>query len=298
MKNAAAKDKQYSLEALRALKTFAEPGAYAMPAENRDADERVLLVYSARNGFQNPIASIRSDVARQLQQRDLIGTADDPRKLVISSAGLGALRRALARNEPFLAQHQSRVLKTVEDGESKRKAIVNEAESPLAWLRGRLDKDRKPMIDDAQFRAGERLRADFTRAQMEPRVTAKWDAVASSRRERRGSANDAQMLSDTALAARQRVERALQAVGPDFASILLDVCCFLKGMEETEKQNGLPQRSGKIVLKLALNALARHYGMIAPEPVSLAMRPRIQHWGSGDYRPSIEADVSRADAHA
>ena len=52
-------------------------------------------------------------------------------------------------------------------------------ESPLAWLARRKDKDGRPLISDAEFSAGEKLRADFWFAQMTPRVTANWSLLLS-----------------------------------------------------------------------------------------------------------------------
>ncbi len=276
----------YSRDVLRLLMKLAEKGAFL--TVSRQGEGRV---FSAGGGMKPH--NVSAEALCALMRNELLAPGSEPGQWVISPAGRAALRRSLARNEPFREQHEERAVKPINPRGDGPIAIVNEAESPLAWLRRRTDRAGKPLIDDAQFRAGERLRADFTRAGMEPRLTANWDAVASSRRERRGSAARSS-IRDSALEARQRLHAALDAVGPDFAGVLLDVCCFLKGLEDAERENGWPQRSGKIVLRLALNALARHYGLLnAPSRLG-GSRRSVFHWGSSDYRPAITPD---ADGH-
>ncbi len=165
----------------------------------------------------------------------------------------------------------------------------NLAESPLAWLARRKDKDGQPMLTDAEFDAGEKLRADFWFAQMTPRTTANWSLLLSGGGGR-GAPDIGPDIRDSVIAAHQRVKRALAAVGPDLAGVLIDVCCHLKGLEASEKQSGWPQRSGKIILQIALRQLARHYGMLPPVIADKEDRPvQVRHWGSGDYRPQIDA---------
>src|SRR3989337_29754 len=74
----------------------------------------------------------------------------------------------------------------------------------------------------------------------------------------------------------------------EVAGVLVDICCELKGLEDAEKENGWPQRAGKVVLQIALTRLARHYGVIKddkPKPAGRGLR----HWGSEDYRPTLDA---------
>ena len=131
----------------------------------------------------------------------------------------------------------------------------NPAESPLAWLARRQGKDGRTMVDAAQFQAGERLRADFTRANLTPRVTSRWSEVSG--------AGTPEAFTDMVLAAKLRVARALTTVGPELSGVLLDVCCFLKGLETVERERGWPARTAKVVLCLALDRLAAHYGITA-----------------------------------
>ena len=101
-------------------------------------------------------------------------------------------------------------------------------------------------------------------------------------------------MSDNIVAARARAQMALKAVGPELSVILIDVSCYLKGLESLEKASGWPQRSGKIVLQIALQRLARHYGIIRDGGAGAASDrvARVNHWGASDYRPRIEPNES------
>ena len=161
---------------------------------------------------------------------------------------------------------------------------INLNESPIGWLARRRDKSGEPMISSEQFAAAERLRADFWFAGMSPRVTTNWAAAASGGRS--GNRMASAGMSDNALAAATRVRHAVSAVGPELASLLIDVCCHLNGLEAAERKAGWPLRSAKVVLQLALTRLARHYGLLAPvKDPARETRAHIRHWGAADYRP-------------
>jgi hypothetical protein len=123
---------------------------------------------------------------------------------------------------------------------------------------------------------------------MTPRVTASWDPTAVPERRRRGAPGFGVELEDHTVAARQRVEKALAAVGPELAGVLIDVCCHNRGLEETERSAGWPARTAKVVLQLALAGLARHYGITAPGGGAWTGRPGIRHWGAPDFRPKLD----------
>ncbi len=172
---------------------------------------------------------------------------------------------------------------------SRRNASARRREErgPLAWLHHRRDKSGQRLISREEFAAGEKLAADFHAAMLNPRVTASWSGAASSRREKRGPPGLGHEIPDRVIGAKQRFEAALQAVGKDHANLLIDVCCFEKGLTEIEKVAGWPQRSGKLVLQFALRQLARHYGLIRDEVGSSDGGGRLRHWGADDYRPEI-----------
>lgn len=162
----------------------------------------------------------------------------------------------------------------------ERSAVtVDLEESPLGWLARRRGRDGRAFVSPVQLVAGERLRADFTRAQMTPRLTADWGVVARS--STRGAPG--LTVSEAALAARQRLSRALEAAGPEFSGLLMDVCCFLKGLEQVEQERGWPSRTAKVVLSLALDRLARHYGL--SETAQGLARSRTRVWKAGDQAP-------------
>ena len=157
---------------------------------------------------------------------------------------------------------------------------LNLDESPLASLMRRKAKDGAAFLTIDEYNAGERLRADFDKALMMQRVSANWSAAVSGGR--RGAHDGLASLTDSAIAARQRLDKAFDAVGPELSGILTDICCFLKGVEQVERERQWPQRSAKLMLKAGLGSLARHYNP-APRPVSGGIR----HWGGEGYRPEI-----------
>ena len=158
--------------------------------------------------------------------------------------------------DPLRQRHLALARRDVRTDTGRTTATVDDNESPLTWLARRKGRDGAAFIDAVQFEAGERLRADFTRAQLMPRTTSNWGAAVASGRRGDGVA----AMTDLTVAARQRLRHALDAVGPEFAGLLFDVCCFLKRLEDIERERRWPLRSAKVVLQLGLDRLARHYG--------------------------------------
>lgn len=253
-----------SAQARKALKFLGTSGASLVHGDTQDGS---FLRLEARQmaGDKRRQLLVEAAALAGLKRQGLIREAPDG-AVRLSTDGRMYLRRVLSSgSEEFQAQHQARVrVKAPVPGVTGEDALitVNLAESPLAWLARRKDSHGKAMLSAEQVEAGERLRADYTFAAMMPSIAGGWRTEAGpGRNTGRGPAGPE--VSDSVLAARLRVERALEATGRGLGGVLVDVCCLLKGLETVERERGWPVRSAKVVLGIGLSTLAAHYGMTA-----------------------------------
>lgn len=130
----------------------------------------------------------------------------------------------------------------------RRTVTINLRESPIAWLHAR------GHLDDRQFDAGERLRADYERAQLSASVTMRWDAVRVD-----GGGGDGLTPTERQIAAKDRFDAAMREAGRGLNDILWRVVCGCESLPEAEKGLGWPVRSGKLVLGIALDRVAHFY---------------------------------------
>lgn len=197
--------------------------------------------------------------------------------LTLRPEGAAHLRRALHPEAQYATQHRDLERRILRHGD-ERAVLVNEAESPLARLYLRKDAKGRSWLDERQFEAGERFRRDFERGGLQPGISANWETSVGGRGRGHSAGRD---LSDFALDARRRLETAISALEPSLAGVVLDICCFLKGLEQVERERGWPPRSAKLMLRTALSSLADHYG--GPPR---RKGPQMRHWGEDGYRPS------------
>jgi hypothetical protein len=202
--------------------------------------------------------------------------------IAATASAANHLRRALVEGEDAFADQHREVVETQVEVETVRQsARRNLSESPLGAIARLKHRDGQPFLPQDAVDAGERLLADFNRGQLQPRITASWEPRLAGKGEGRRGAGG-QEIADSAMAARLRISRAIDAMGPELSGVALDVCCFGKGLELVERERQWPARSAKLMLRTALLALSRHY---APPPVR--DKGRAHHWGTDDYRPEL-----------
>jgi Domain of unknown function (DUF6456) len=147
------------------------------------------------------------------------------------------------------------VERTISEDSSNKRALrtvtINLAESPLSWLNSR------GHLTDRQMLAGEKLRGDYEAAMLGPRVTMNWENTPLSRNRRSAPAIMAD--SERMLSAKERFDEAQRALGRDLVDIAWRVICAGEGVSIAERAMAWPARSGKLVLRIALDRLADFY---------------------------------------
>ena len=275
-------------EAARIFRRLVEASSYLAKLGGYLDKSSEYGLFVSRNSHKKPVLKLKANIFEGFVANDwLVENTKD--HWHISAQGEAWLQRRLAANDPYRAQHQLNGAKNFEIAPNAvRKLTVNLTESPLGWLRHRKNADGNPLLSQEQYEAGERLRSDFEKAGMSPRITSDITApMNSSSGKRAGDAGNSVAMREAAIAAKQRFFKALDAAGADLADVLIEVCCHLKGMDEAEKQLQLPQRSGKIVLAIALTRLGQHYGLIPLQTSHHYKTTSLRHWGDDNYRPKI-----------
>ena len=229
-------------------------------------------------------------IVRSARASSLIETATDQTGCVsevLSSAGRSLLRATLTS-----APASPRTVVTG-DRRKRRGAAATVTHSgrlsPLEQLGQRRDSRGKPLLDAVQIAAAMRFAADFAHGRLQPRVTARWSAEASAPPRRRGVPGAGMELPETTAAAQARVHRAMASLGNDQTSIVVDVCCFEFGLTSVEATHHWPAGTARIVLGIALNALADHYGMRSTASAHATTR----RWDDGTATPSADAWTTR-----
>ena len=127
-------------------------------------------------------------------------------------------------------------------------------ETPLMTLARRRNKDGSYFLTRALVAAGNRFHDDFEIAQtVRPDGFSHGDWLrCASGAALSGGSEKQQLLIE-------RVAATLRDLGPELSDISLRCCCYLDGLELSEQSLGWSARSGKVVLRIALQRLKRYY---------------------------------------
>ncbi|MCR8723583.1 DUF6456 domain-containing protein [Frigidibacter sp. ROC022] len=255
-------------EALAVLRRLLEPGAVLAVAPEM---EKAVVVRDTADGRTLRTAVIERRQAEAMALREWIAPASVKgrvRRYRISSAERSALKTMLAREENAragFAEAQERFDGAAAAANGVRARAMprrgagryQAAESPVAALARRRDRDGAPFLAPELLAAAERLREDFELSQLGPRVAQNWEGILTGGVETSAAAGAGPSYGPEA--ARQRVAAALGDLGPGLGDIALRCCCHLEGLEAAERRLGWSSRSAKIVLRIALHRLRRHY---------------------------------------
>ncbi|MFV0335130.1 MAG: DUF6456 domain-containing protein [Tropicimonas sp.] len=256
-------------EARRVLRRLAESGAVLAVAHDMP---KAAVLRTMPDGSTNRTAVVDRKVAHAFALKEWIACKSTGKvaSYGITAMGRSALKRLLSEDRtsrsgfaeaamPFGDQHREWGHRIVleDDGDGRpRRVRYNMAESPVVSLSRRREKNGTPFLSPEQVTAAERLREDFELAQIGPRVAQNWERFLTGGT--RGAFGGGDPASGPE-GARDRVAKALEELGPGLGDMVLRCCCYLEGLEATEKRLGWSARSGKIVLRIALQRLASHY---------------------------------------
>jgi transposase-like protein len=256
-------EQRLSVEALRILRRLSETGALLAVAQNM---QKAIVMRNAGTRDEVRTAVVDNEIAEAMALKQWI-SCDTPGRVSryhITREGRLALNKMMAETENRASgfaeasvnfQGAPMIARPDHDEQSgKRKRIrYGSAESPVAALARRKDKNGRPFLSQDLVRAGERLREDFELSGLDKlncrTVESLTGAIATLPRQAGGPETTAC----------ERVVNALRELGPGLGDVALNCCCHLEGLEKAEKRMGWSARSGKIVLRIALQRLKRQY---------------------------------------
>ncbi|MCH2165501.1 MAG: helix-turn-helix domain-containing protein [Marinovum sp.] len=257
-------------EGTRVLRRLCESGTVLAVVPDM---EKAVVVRETSTGSTQRVAVIDRAVAQAMALKDWIACKRPGRiaRYVITATGRTVLSQMLARQESQrsaeasgLAEagstflHADPVAPGAEPtGSTTRRVRYGLAETPLSVLGRRRGRDGQPFLEPELVAAGDRLREDFELAQMGARVTQDWRKFLTGPMVASGSSGGEGPLA--ASEARARLEDALHELGPGLGDMAMRCCCLLEGLEVAEREMGWAARSGKVLLRIALQRLKRFY---------------------------------------
>ncbi|MEM9969438.1 MAG: DUF6456 domain-containing protein, partial [Pseudomonadota bacterium] len=256
-------DEQLKREACRVLGHLSDPAALLAVVADM---EKAVIVRETEGGDTTRRATLDRTVAEALAFNGWIACEDAGKilKYRITSLGRTTLGKLMAEAEMKalgMAEEQAAFgfdAQSARTGFGQRGARLQVAETPLALLSRRRDRDGRLFLTNDLVTVGERMHEDFVLTGLSARRDETWDQFLCR-------AQSEAPAAPQAARAQNRLVSALRDLGPGLGDAVLRCCCCLEGLELTEKRMGWSARSGKIVLRIALQRLKRHYAALGEE---------------------------------
>jgi len=256
-------------DATRILRALLTPGSIlAVMPDVKSA----VVVRETPDGAPRRIAVVERTVAEAMAVKDWIECTSSGKVLryVITATGRTVLGQFLAEAESNRAGFSEAQTPfdtpppaprffgdlELEPASPPRRTRKGGAQTPLQVLGRRRDKDGKPYLSAELIMVSERVRTDFELSWLGPRTAMSWEKLAGG--QGRGALGQS-CGPGRQMDAEKRLSDALKMLGPDLGEVVLITCCQQQGMEAAEARMAMPARSGKYVLRIALNMLLRHY---------------------------------------
>lgn len=237
-------------QAMRYLHELTAPTAVLVVAADM---ENAIVTCRDAEGILKRVAILDRHLAEAMALMEWITcrTNGRPSTYILSPAGRAVLRSfqegAGGRADPSFENEDC----------APRRVRYGIIESPVTVLARRRDKAGQPFLDAQLVQAAERLREDFVMAQLDSvQLDTALELIgALESRKVKGS----NVAPPGTKAARMRVLEAFRDLGPGLGDVALRCCCRLEGVESAENALGWSARSGKIVLRIALQRLSWQY---------------------------------------
>lgn len=126
---------------------------------------------------------------------------------------------------------------------------------------------RSGFLEPHHLEAARRVTRLFERAHLAQRTTMRYTPLPAAARNT-GTHGE---ITDMAAEARKALNELYEILPADCAAVVIDVCCYDKGLQAIETERGWPRRSAKLVLRIGLDHLASQFGLLAA-----AMGPRAE----------------------
>lgn len=239
----------------KALAKLAHAGAVLAP----DRDGHGHAVYPHGDRRRRPTARLKAEDVHVLAADGALAPSGISGCWLLSGAGRDRLRRDAAEDAPFAEQHSRRITRTVMEGDGKARE-VRAVEGPVLRLSRIADSAGVAFFQGREIAAARELWTDHERGQRGLFRGSDWSAPPLGS-VARGAGGGQEHATVEAMAARQRVDQALGHLPAALAATLKAFLLEETGLEALEHQRRWPSRSAKLVLKIALDMLADHYGL-------------------------------------